>query len=206
MSGDKRSIEVGAIETLGTIISEGAGRDAIHVAVEPCIAGELLEPGEHVGIVDGFAYCNASNLVGIVDPFLEDAVDPGQRFWMLVYPRTITSLRHVWSHPDIPDTGTARAVFDSTPAESEEWLRDFCKTSDCPDYEDLMKAIDRGGTTTFESKYSRGDDWSISIEDEYVMVRNSDAHSEIPDVFWDHVEVVLGKKFANRPKYFSCSC
>jgi hypothetical protein len=33
-----------------------------------------------------------------VDPFLADPVQPGQMFWLFLYPQTITGLRHVWEH------------------------------------------------------------------------------------------------------------
>lgn len=39
-TGDKRSVSTDALETLGTIIDDRAGRDAIHLAVEPVHAGE----------------------------------------------------------------------------------------------------------------------------------------------------------------------
>lgn len=99
MSADKRSVHTDALQTLGTIITEG-GRDAIHLAVEPVVAGEPLEPGEDIGIENGVAWGKSDHIkkVGIVDPFLKDRVKTGEKFWLIVYPRQITSLRHVWEH------------------------------------------------------------------------------------------------------------
>lgn len=78
-----------------------ARRDAIHFAVAPVIAGELLEPGQHVGMVDGKFYwsVNDEQKIGVVDPFLKESVERGHRFWLMLYPNTVTSLRHVWEHP-----------------------------------------------------------------------------------------------------------
>lgn len=88
---------------LGQLIEDGdRRRDAIHIAVAPVTAAEGLAPGRHVGFVqDGnVELVGASDRpVGIVDPFLADAVEPGQRFWLFLYPGTITALRHVWTHP-----------------------------------------------------------------------------------------------------------
>lgn len=114
-NADKRSVHTDALDTLGKIIDKNQGRDAIHLAVEPLMAGENLQPGADVGIgKDGKAYNtlykNGMSVdfwpqkhLGIVDPFLGDTVRKGQWFWMVIYPRKINSLRHVWSHPDIPD-------------------------------------------------------------------------------------------------------
>jgi hypothetical protein len=77
-------------------------RDAIHIAVAPVTAAERLTPGQHVGFVqagDTELVGPAENLIGIVDPFLREEVQPGQRFWLFLYPNTVTSLRHVWTHP-----------------------------------------------------------------------------------------------------------
>src|ERR1041385_3217026 len=96
---DKRSVFTDALETLGTIIDENQKRDAIHLAVEPMVAKEYLKPGEHV-TADGVSCIPyRKHSVGIVDPFLEKTVQPGERFWLVLYPRTIKSLRHVWEHP-----------------------------------------------------------------------------------------------------------
>lgn len=95
---DKRSVSTDALETLGNIIDSSQKRDAIHIAVEPTVAKEILRPGEHVG-VDG----SKNNPVGIVDPYLRRPVMVGQYFWLLVYPRQINSLRHVWTHPSFTE-------------------------------------------------------------------------------------------------------
>lgn len=130
MIADKRSVHTDALQTLGTIITEG-GRDAIHLAVEPVIAGEQLRPGEHIGIIDGKAYSVVEKHLGIVDPFLGKSVLPGEKFWLIVYPRQITSLRHVWEHPDFPEEGVthekleiARLVANRLNGHSQ-WIKDF---------------------------------------------------------------------------------
>lgn len=95
------SNKVDALETLGTApLPEGVGRDAIHIAVYPAVAGTELYAGQHVAIrPEGAFVVRSDEAVGVVDPFLRETVLPGQRFWVLLEPRTITGLRHVWSHP-----------------------------------------------------------------------------------------------------------
>jgi hypothetical protein len=88
---------------LGQLIKDGdRRRDAIHIAVAPVTAAEVLRPGQHVGLVrpgDLEAVGPCDKPLGIVDPFLPGPVEPGQRFWLFLYPNTITGLRHVWTHP-----------------------------------------------------------------------------------------------------------
>lgn len=185
------------VETLGTILTGEHGRDAIHVAVIPAIASEWLRPGEHVGLnAVGKADTAVRPRLGVVDPFLFQHVKPDERFWIFIYPRQITGLRHVWTHPLLPDEGKA-----ATPAappepkkptkeESEAWLQDFISRSDCPDYDtviELALSDDRG--------------WS----GEALHFNDMDAHGDIPDEFWDHLENLKGRKL-KRAKYFSCSC
>lgn len=88
---------------LGRLITNGdRRRDAIHIAVAPVTAAGRLAPGQHVGFVtagDTETVGACETPIGIVDPFLPGDVLPGQRFWLFMYPNTVTSLRHVWTHP-----------------------------------------------------------------------------------------------------------
>jgi len=213
---DQRTVATDALATLGTIIDDRAKRDAVHLAVIPAIAGHQLSPGRrvsfHCGVAcaDGQIYGDA--VVGIVDPFLVNDVSKGERFWLVLLPRTIQSLRHVWSHPAFPDAdvaveeaaGNSRSPgpsnwgTDDVPAgilairrESEKWLRAFCARSDCPNYERVL---------------AEAADPSDSWEEEYLHFSGVDAHGEIPPEFWVHVEVVLGRPVERKPKYFSCAC
>jgi hypothetical protein len=97
---------------LGQLIHDGdRRRDAIHVAVAPVTAAQRLLPGQHVGLVQEenlelVGPCEHN--LGIVDPFLTEEVEAGQRFWLMLYPNTIVGLRHIWSHPAF--TAAAAAV------------------------------------------------------------------------------------------------
>lgn len=88
---------------LGSLIETGERRrDAVHVAIAPVTAATELAPGQHVGFVrdgDTDTVGESDTPVGVVDPFLTDRVQPGQRFWLCLYPNTITGLRHIWTHP-----------------------------------------------------------------------------------------------------------
>ncbi len=88
---------------LGELIEDGdRRRDAIHIAVAPVTAAEKLKPGDHVGLVEEDSrelVGRCEDCVGIVDPFLKADVEPGQRFWLFLYPNTVTAMRHAWSHP-----------------------------------------------------------------------------------------------------------
>jgi hypothetical protein len=97
---------------LGHLIDDGdRRRDAIHIAVAPVTAAQRLAPGQHVGLVQQASVDlvgPSEHPIGVVDPYLTAAVEPGQRFWLFLYPGTITGLRHVWTHPAF--TAAAAAV------------------------------------------------------------------------------------------------
>ena len=88
---------------LGNLITDGERRrDAVHIAVAPVTAAGTLALGQHVGFVaegDIETVGISKSPVGIVDPFLREPVREGERFWLFLYPNTITGLRHVWTHP-----------------------------------------------------------------------------------------------------------
>ena len=190
-----------AVATMGTILTDDVGgRDAVHVAVISAEAGSLLTPGQHVGRLTGatddhLTVGYASEPIGIVDPFLQAYVQKGQRFWLYLYPRTITSLRHNWTHPAFADAPVNTSY--SPPSQklaSEQWLRDFVERSDCPGYEAVVAA-------------AIGDE-AERWNDEYLHFSGQEAHGAIPREFWDHIEVVTGQKIPQekRASYFSCSC
>ncbi len=190
---------------IGKLVTSPQARDAIHVAVAPVKATEMLWPGQPVRLVPGYedqaqAAIRGVDAIGIVDPFLTEGVFPGQCFWMFLLPGTITSLRHDWTHPAFAEasaaTATAAAAPTSAKEESEAWLRAFVARSDCPDYETVVAAACAMAHDPHE--------WDRY----YLHFSGMDAHGNIPPEFWDHMEVVTGRKFLpeGRPEYFSCSC
>lgn len=194
---EKHTTHTDALDTLGTLITRDEKRDAVHLAVFPIEAGAYLIPGEHVFIDDeGKARsCNDNDewdrAVGIVDPFLEQGrgVDPGDWLWLMVYPRQITSLHHVWEHPAFPASTVASTAVPA--AVAEEWLRDFAAKTEVPSFESMVEV------TAMSAR--RGDDW---------VTFGEDAYGSIPAEYWDHLEAYLGEKFpvGERPEHFSCAC
>jgi hypothetical protein len=93
---------------LGRIIKgDNAGRDAVHIAIAPVRAAQILQPGERIGFVDEdqLLVGRVTDYVGIVDPFMGKPVMPGQDFYMCLFPGTTTSLTHVWKHPSFKEEG-----------------------------------------------------------------------------------------------------
>lgn len=191
MSAD-RSVHTDALATLGTILEGECGRDAIHLAVIPMIAGEDLWPGYKIGILDGKANMKAKTL-GIVDPFLTERVKIGQKFWMVILPRQITSLRHVWAHPDIPNIADPIDPVVNTDLEaSRAWIANFASLLDQTPNRLMGAAED----------WLNNDDYTCDNSETY-----KDHWDKFPE-FWDHYEVVTGKRVerSKRKSFFTCSC
>jgi hypothetical protein len=168
----------------------------------PVVAGQILKPGEHVGWMDETKTTvgRVVETLGAVDPYLTKPVRPGQKFYLFLYPQSIQSLRHVWTHPAFPEEFKAATSYSK--AESEQWLRDWITSADCPDYESLMELFDKGSLQMGDSEYYG----PSHMDGEYVYINGQDAHAEIPLDFWLHVENVLGKTLRDKPRWFSCSC
>lgn len=178
---------------LGKIITSPQQRDAIHVAVAPVVAAMDLDPGWHIGIdSEGLASISATKM-GIVDPFLQQGVRPGERFWMFLYPNTITALRHDWTHPGFKSDRELSA-------ETMEML------SGCEEAENWIRA--------FSAKYGVSYDEMVSAAQDYLdtgeyFCRGGTFEGEwVPDEFWDHFEKVTRKAVPSekRDSFFTCAC
>jgi hypothetical protein len=185
---DKRSVSTDALETLGTLIDDTQKRDAIHLAVEPVVAGELLMPGDDINVAGGVAkLARRGEGLGIVDPFLRADVQKGQRFWFVMKPRQVRSLRHVWTHPAFEDEPeVARAPVGPSQAYIDQLAGDLGMDSDelifaAKNYVDYDEYLNHGPRFDGES---------------------------IPYEFWEHFEAVTGRKVPEDKKssFLGCSC
>lgn len=193
---DAGSLAGTALETMGGIMTEDQGRDAVHLAAIAVRSDERLFPSQHIGLVgDKKVSASAIELVGIVDPFLMAPVVPGEWFWLIIYPRTITSLRHEWKHPAFDDAAV-KAASDAV-SESERWIQDYADGLDIT-YNTLM----RGARDWLESKRG-GASWG-----EYLVQGGTLEGVSTSDEFWKHYERVTGEVVADdhRQNFFSCSC
>lgn len=198
--GDKRKVSTDALETLGTLIGPNERRDAIHIAVEPVIAKEPLRPGDHVSPTGCYLNPGDPDAVGIVDPFLRYRVRPGERFWLLIYPRQIHSLRHVWTHPAFPDApevaGEAPKMGIKFISESEAWIRNYAAELNLG-YERLMSGADEWIESRKDSQWG-----------EYLVDGGTLEGISTRPEFWDHYAKVRGIEVPtkDRENFFSCSC
>lgn len=188
-----------AVATMGTILTEDVGgRDAVHVAVISATAGEPLWPAQHVKVNTSAEPLTASlpevddQTIGIVDPFLPGKkVAKGERFWLYLYPRTITSLRHNWTHPAFADA-PVNTIYSppSAQLDSKEWIRNFAEPYGVT-YQDMVDAA--------KDYLKTG---------EYFCRGGAFEGERVPDEFWIHYERATGQLVdaADRDSFFTCSC
>lgn len=171
---------------VGVLPPEFAQRDAIHIAVAPVVSDGTYPPGKHVGFMpDGTVGADAEHKIGIVDPFLNTDVEKGERFWLFLYPQTVTGMRHHWSHPAFtPKTDLE---------ESERWLRAYALE---------LKPYDSG-----EKAYRK---FVTELERGELFGHGKDMHSfsdvKSPELLKYHAERALGIHINWEQFTFSCSC
>ena len=186
---------------LGYVIEDGtvAARDAIHIAVAPSISAEYLSAGEHVGFdadVPDRMSASAMKKVGIVDPYLMTPVKPGERFWLFLYPNTVTGLRHDWSHPDFKSDSAGATEMKTAKAMNEAQDR-------------IEKFSYKMGFDGFDELMAHARSW-IQGED-YINTGSNESYYNASDEdwqkFWQDWRIVTGEKSARaKPIRFSCSC
>lgn len=187
---------------IGTILKTEMPRDAIHVAVAPMESAEKLSPGARVGIGPDGKAAEIEPAVGIVDPFLTKVVRPGQRFYLFMFPGTITSLRHEWTHPAF---GGAHPPAPTAPdkSASEKWLREYANRVNSQ----LVESYGDYKGSEEEAYQSLLSD----LRQNSLTYHGTDMHSRAevidPEELQHHASVVLGREVnLNHFEYFSCSC
>lgn len=178
---------------LGEIIEGEQHRDAIHVAVAPATAGHTLGPGWHVGFRPDGSVGDSDTPIGIVDPYLKTQITKGQRFWLFLYPNTVTGMRHHWQHPafaeSAPPPQPTQAVSSPSREESHKWLADFA-----------------------ERHGYRLDELLAVGWNQYLCSRTGDLRCDVEDelpAMWQHLAIYNQKTYTDqeiRSVEYSCSC
>ncbi len=186
---------------IGSIIVTPQNRDAVHMAIIPMIAGKRLYPSSHVGTIDGkhaFEYDDRDlsvKSIGIVDPFLKDCVEKGQEFWLFLYPGSITSLRHDWTHPDLDFQCVDHVDRDADKEDegiaiSRKWIEDYANSLGLG-YQELMSGA--ANHVSHDDYLSRGG-----------LLEGIGTDPE----FWIHYMNITGTivDSSKADNFFSCSC
>lgn len=220
---------------IGQLINHNAQKDAVHIATIPLVALETLHPGQHIGINSNLeAVSIADKHIAIVDPFLKQPVLAGQKFWGFMYPGSIESLRHDWTHPDIrSDRDILNAFAASLDLSYDElialgkenkeelakqdkinkakkWLETFAQEIPFYDYDgDYVQGKQIG--YTYQHLLDIG---KQAVEKQYVCVGDDSAQDYFnahKDEFMKNISIVLEMEDHDpddeekRP-YFSCAC
>lgn len=216
---DAEKLNIGQI-----ITGQGQQRDAIHIAVVPMKVQDPNGRGLYAGMRVKLARGKVDTVrswdededpedacIGIVDPFIKTSwdsrINEGEEVWVFLFPGTITSLRHDWTHPRIPHEAppkpegcglteaqlvrwTEMRLEGKVKIHSDKWMQEYCDSID-EDVKDIMDAaydaVHHGGY------YSKGGKFG---------------GMHLPGEFWDHYYVLTGENVPDkgRMSFFSCGC
>jgi len=170
-------------------------RDAIHVPIDPAVAGEdFIAAAKIRRHSDGLWYrALFKEPHAIADPLLPDSIREGDRFWAWIVPGSIKSLRHAWEHPDLPspsseDDGGATQAPTQQWTESFKWLHDAAANA-LLTYDELMDGA---------KAWLRGHE-SLGVKMN---------HDYFPEGFWTHYQIVTGVVVPQdrQTDFFECRC
>ncbi len=175
---------------LGRLVVKEDERDAVHVAIISVKAREELQPGQEVSLAEGEPVC------GIVDPFLKEPVPKGEIFWLLMFPNTITGMKHRWTHPAVKEQVERPNPALDPEGESKRWLENFAKEARLG----YLEMID------ITKEYAEsGEVWVQHGSDDA-----RDAFYANESAFWRHMERAEGIRCPeDDPSWaspFTCSC
>lgn len=178
-------------KSLGKLVQGNPERDAVHIAVVAVMAAGPLKAGMRVGFLkDGRVGRLPQEVIGIVDPFLTESVDEGDKFWLFLLPNTITSLKHIWTHPAFED----ESARDSAKVASERWMRAWA-------VEHMSDYYGDGDKRSAEAAYAD----AIDAGHTHNIGSYEDARDHIDGEWWSHWETITGQS-GDRESYFSCAC
>lgn len=190
------------VVNLGGVPVDGALRDAVHIAVAPMVAAEILRRGARVALTDEGTAHESDDGVGIVDPYRNSHVKRGERFWLFLYPQTITTLRHEWTHPAFPDAQAVSVAVDPAGvAEAKAEIAQIAEAMGADEYGERPMTYDRLMTAA--------DLWIVTGRHEVERGGTSWQTEEFShERFWRAYAVVTGRLVpeGKDENFFSCSC
>lgn len=182
------------------------GRDAIHIAVLPVVAETDLLPSQKIHAVwceDSERYISARHqkATGIVDPFLPEKVEKGQRFWMFLNPGSIRGMRHDWSCPVFShEEGSALA--DRAVERSRRYMEKLGKAFGEYGRKESVEGLIEAG----HQVKSTGDIFGFGYDLPYKFKSKEGDYAD----FWKHWEVLTGEEkpsgWLGECTPFACSC
>lgn len=185
------------ITTIGSLLEGEQSRDAIHIAIAPAVAAEKLVPGEHVGLDEKGEATAAGAPIGIVDPYLDvKSLQKGARFWLFLYPNSVTGMRHHWAHPSFGPLDATKISHADHVTKSKAWIAEHAQLLGLS-VDVLMENADQWVSNTGS--------WP-----DIIVQHGSERWRDNFDStnFWHHYEIVRGVTVSEDRKgsMYCCSC